>query len=83
MENRAKRAIKQLAREKGVPEAQIIQEMEAAIAEGIRASAQSGNEAAMEVWNGIPRKGEMPTAEEFIGFFSDMVGALVLNESLE
>ena len=66
MENRAKQAIKQLAQEKGVPEKQIVMEIEAAIAEGLRLSKENGNAAALEVWNQIPKKGEVPTAEEFI-----------------
>ena len=66
MESRAKQAIKQLAQEKGVPEKQIVMEIEAAIAEGLRLSKENGNAAALEVWNQIPKKGEVPTAEEFI-----------------
>jgi len=80
METRAKRAIKQLAQEKGVPEEQIIQEMEAAIAEGLRVSTQSGNRAALEIWNRIPRKGEVPTAEEFIEFFCGALGTFALGK---
>lgn len=73
MENRAKRAIKQLAQEKGVPEQQIIMEIEAAIAEGLRLSKENGNAAALNHWNRIPRKGEVPTAEEFIAYCCDVL----------
>lgn len=71
MENRAKQAIKQLAQEKGVPEKQIVMEIEAAIAEGLRLSKENGNAAALNHWNRIPRKGEVPTAEEFIAYCCD------------
>ena len=73
MENRAKRAIKQLAQEKGVPEQQIIMEIEAAIAEGLRFSKENGNAAALNHWNRIPRKGEVPTAGEFIAYCCDVL----------
>ena len=71
MENRAEWAIRQLAKEKGVSEKQIVMEIEAAIAEGMRLSKQNENAVALGVWNQIPKKGEVPTAEEFIMYVCD------------
>ena len=76
MRNGAQNAVKQLARQKGVSEKQIVVEIEAAIAEGLRISTQSGNMAALNLWSQIPRKGEVPTAEEFITYCSDVLRTL-------
>ena len=73
MKTRSQYAIKQLAKQKGVPEQQIIMEIEAAIAEGLRFSKENGNAAALNHWNRIPRKGEAPTAEEFIAYCCDVL----------
>lgn len=73
MEERAMQAIKQLAKEKGVPEEQIVSEMEAAIEEAWRISRQTGK---AEIWDAIPRKGEVPTAGEFVAFCGSWLIAL-------
>ena len=80
MESRAQRAIKQLAKEKGVPEEQIVSEIEAAIAEGFRVSALSRNAAALKIWNTIPKKGKVPTALEFIDYFCEALGGFALQQ---
>ena len=76
MKSKARKAIGQLAKEKKIPEEQIIMEIEAAIAEGLRRSKQNGNAAALGIWNRIPKKGEAPTAEEFVEYFCDMIKLL-------
>ena len=71
MENRAERAIRQLAKERGVPEEQIVFEIEVAISEGLKISRQTGNRDALKIWDSVPRRGEIPTAVEFIDFCCD------------
>ena len=71
MENRAERAIRQLAKERDVPEEQVVLEIEEASAEGLKISRQTGNTVALKIWDSIPRRGEIPTAVEFIDFCCD------------
>lgn len=65
---KAKRAIKNLAKQKGISEKEVRQEIEIAIAEGMKSTEPQ----ARAFWETIPHKGEKPTPEEVIAYIADM-----------
>ncbi|CUX24872.1 hypothetical protein BN3590_00412 [Clostridium sp. C105KSO15] len=65
---KAKRAIKNLAKQKGISEGEVRREIEIAIAEGMKSSEPK----ALAFWETIPRRGEKPTPEEVIAYIADM-----------
>jgi hypothetical protein len=65
---KAKRAIKNLAKQKGISEGEVRREIEVAIAEGMKSSESK----ALAFWETIPRRGEKPTPEEVIAYIADM-----------
>lgn len=65
---KAKRAIKNLAKQKGISEKEVRQEIEIAITEGMK----SPEPQARAFWETIPHKGEKPTPEEVIAYIADI-----------
>ena len=65
----AKRALKKLAKQKGISEREVRREIEIAISEAIK----SPKPQAQAFWNSIPHKGEQPTPEEVIAYIAEMV----------
>ena len=65
---KAKMAIKNLAKQKGISEGEVRREIEVAIAEGMK----SPEPQAQSFWKTIPHKGEKPTPEEVIAYIADM-----------
>lgn len=66
---KAKNALKKLAKQKGVSEATVKHEIEIAIAEAMKSTEPQ----AQAFWKSIPHKGERPTPEEVITYIADMV----------
>lgn len=66
---KAKRALKKLAKRKGVSEETVRREIEVAIAEAMK----STDPQAQAFWKSIPHNGERPTPEEVITCIADMV----------
>lgn len=66
---KAKRALKKLAKQKGISEKEVRREIEIAIAEAMK----SPEPQAQVFWESIPHKGEQPTPEEVITYIADMV----------
>jgi hypothetical protein len=66
---KAKKALKRLAKQKGISEGAVHHEIEIAIQEAMK----SPNLQAQEFWKSIPHKGEKPTPEEVIAYIADMV----------
>ncbi|MDO5401665.1 MAG: hypothetical protein Q4F17_11970 [Eubacteriales bacterium] len=66
-------AIRKSAREQGLTEENARQEIEKAIAQGMERSRQAGDRTAIEMWSSIPCEGEIPTAEEFVVWVSELV----------
>ncbi|WP_195465116.1 hypothetical protein [Faecalispora jeddahensis] len=66
---KANRALKKLAKQKGISERAVRQEIEIAIQEAMK----SPDPQAQAFWTSIPHKGEQPTPEEVIAYIADMV----------
>ena len=66
---KAKKALKKLAKQKGLSEATVKHEIEIAIAEAMKSTEPQ----AQAFWKAIPHKGERPTPEEVITYIADMV----------
>lgn len=66
---KAKRALKKLAKQKGISEKEIRREIEITIEEAMK----SPEPQAQAFWKAIPHKGEQPTPEEVIAYIADMV----------
>jgi hypothetical protein len=66
---KAKKALKKLAKQKGINEGAVRQEIEIAIQEAMK----SPDPQAQAFWKSIPHKGEQPTPEEVIAYIADMV----------
>lgn len=66
---KAKRALKKLAKQKGISEKEVRREIEIAIKEAMK----SPEPQAQAFWKSIPHKGEQPTPEEVIVYIADMV----------
>ena len=65
---KAKKALKNLAKQKGVSEETVRHEIEIAILEAIKSSEPT----ARAFWMSIPHKGKVPTPEEVITYIADM-----------
>ncbi len=65
----AKKAIVETAKQNGVTLKEVREEIQKAINEGMKSS----DPQVTEMWNRIPKKGEVPTPEEFIDFISKKV----------
>ena len=66
---KAKKALKKLAKQKGISEREVRREIEIAITEAIK----SPEPQAQAFWRSIPRKGEQLTPEEVIAYIAAMV----------
>ncbi|TEB05603.1 hypothetical protein Psch_02644 [Pelotomaculum schinkii] len=66
---KAKRALKKLAKQKGISEKEVRREIEIAIEEAMK----SPELQAQAFWKSIPHKGEQLTPEEVIAYIADMV----------
>ncbi len=66
---KAKRALKKLAKQRGISESEVRHEIESAIAEAMK----SPEPQAQAFWKSIPHAGEQPTPEEVITYIADMV----------
>lgn len=66
---KAKKALKKLAKQKGISERNVRYEIEIAIKEAMK----SPEPQAQAFWKSIPHKGEQPTPEEVIAYIVDMV----------
>ena len=66
---KAKKALKKLAKPKGISERAVRHEIEIAIQEAMK----SPDPQAQAFWKSIPHKGEQPTPEEVIAYIVDMV----------
>lgn len=66
---KAKKALKKLAKQKGISERAARREIEIAIEEAMK----SPEPQAQAFWKSIPHKGEQPTPEEVIAYIADMV----------
>lgn len=66
---KAKKALKKLAKQKGISERAIRQEIEIAIQEAMK----SPDPQAQAFWKYIPHNGEQPTPEQVIAYIADMV----------
>jgi hypothetical protein len=64
---------RKIAKENGVSVKEVRQEMQAAITEAYT-SPQNDNPITKAYQNRIPRQGEIPTPEEFIGYLSNQAG---------
>lgn len=73
MENQnARRAIRKIAKREGIPEAQVVAEMERAMEEGRRSAYASGDLRKIAFWESLPHEEEKPTAYEFVEFMSKL-----------
>ena len=66
---KAQKAINVIAKHEGITAEEVLEEMRAAIAEGL----QSTDPAVREMWKGIPCKGEAPEPEELIAALAEKV----------
>jgi hypothetical protein len=66
---KANKALKKLAKQKGVSEGTMRREIKIAITEAMK----SPEPQAQSFWKSIPRKGEQPTPEEVIAYIADIV----------
>lgn len=66
---KAKKALKKLAKQKGVSEGAVRREIKIAIAEAMK----SPEPQAKAFWKSIPHKGELPTPEEVIAYIAGVV----------
>lgn len=66
---KAKKILKKLAKQKGISEMDIQQEIEIAIREAMK----SPDPQAQAFWKSIPHKGEQPTPEEVITYIVNKV----------
>lgn len=64
---KAKKALKKLAKQKGISERAVRQEIEIAIQEAMKSPDPQA------FWKSIPHKGEQPMPEEVIAYIADMV----------
>lgn len=74
--DKAKYAIKTMAKEKGRPEAEIIYEIEDAIREAIDNAHRSGDQYAIRIWSQIPHSGKYPSALEVIEYFGGILDGI-------
>ncbi|NSJ49771.1 hypothetical protein G5B36_13835 [Enterocloster aldensis] len=65
---KAKRALRNLAKQKGISEREVRREIEIAIEVGMK----SPEPQAQSFWKTIPHKGEKPTPEEVITYIADL-----------
>lgn len=65
-EKRAKAAISQIAKDRGISEAEVRREMELAIAEGMK----STDPDVIAKWKTIPHKSDAPTPDELIAYIA-------------
>ena len=66
---KAKKALKKLAKQKGISEKEVRREIEIAIEEAMK----SPEPQEQAFWKSIPHKGEQPTPEEVIAYIAEMV----------
>lgn len=75
----ARNAIKAVAKQHGVTEEEVIEEIEASIAEARETAYKVKDKRAIAEWEKIPCVGELPTAYEFV----DYLGRRVVKEQIE
>lgn len=68
----ARRAIQKIAKGEGIPETQVVAEMERAMEEGRQSAYASGDPREIAFWESLPHEGEKPTAYEFVEFMSQL-----------
>lgn len=66
---KSKKGTEKLAKQKGISERTVRQEIEIAIQKAMK----SPDPQAQTFWKAIPHKGEQPTPEEVIAYIADMV----------
>lgn len=69
----AHRAVKRIAQREGIPESEVVLNIECAMAEMKRDAYRTGNQEKIAWWEAIPHAGENPTAYELIAYLSDEV----------
>ena len=70
---KARKAIEETAKNRGVSTAEVIFEMEAAIYAAYQQALSTNDKALLEKWEQIPRAGQLPNAEEFISHICSCV----------
>lgn len=71
--DRAHKAIRQIAEREGISEAQVAADMEHAMEEARKAAYRSGDPKKIALWESICRDGKIPTAYEFVEYFSNFI----------
>lgn len=69
----ARRAIQKIAKREGIPETQVVAEMERAMEEMRQDAYASGDARKIALWESLPHEGPVPTAYEFVEFFVSFI----------
>lgn len=70
-QRRAYEALRKVANKEGISVKQVIRDIDDAILEAYFTAQKENNREALALWQGIPRKGKMPTALELVVYLEE------------
>lgn len=67
----ARRVIKKVAKQYGVPERTVVREIEFTIRNAIEQARAEGNTGALQEWSSVPCAGDIPNAYEAVAYLAE------------
>lgn len=80
---KAREAIQIIAKSEGKSVNQIRKDVKISIADAMKRAKKENNTEVLEMWSSIPRKGDIPTPEEFIAYMSEQTNKIYYTKTKE